>query len=81
VAAINIDEVSFERLRPLLDDALVEGSWIVLGAHDIGDSGNQTTSPATLESVVRWCRAKSVRIDTVGAVGSTVAAIQQRGPP
>ena len=79
VAAINSDGMSFEQLHTQLDDALVEGSWIVLGGHDIGDSGAQTTSPATLEAVVQWCRRESVRIGTVGAIGSTVAGMQQRG--
>jgi hypothetical protein len=78
VAAINSDGMSFERLRPQLDDAFAEGSWIVLGGHEIGDSGPQTTYPATLEAIVQWCRSKGVRIGTVGAIGSTIAAMQQR---
>jgi peptidoglycan-N-acetylglucosamine deacetylase len=79
LAAINSDGKSFEQLRPQLDSGLVEGSWIVLGGHEIGDSGGQTTFPATLEAVVRWCRNEGVRIGTIGAIGSTVAAMQPRG--
>jgi peptidoglycan-N-acetylglucosamine deacetylase len=81
VAAIDIDGIPFERLRAYVEDAAADGSWIVLGGHDIGDSGPQTTSPATVEAVVRWCRDAGVRIGTVGDIGTTVAAMQQSGQP
>jgi hypothetical protein len=81
VAAINSDATSFDRLRPWLDDALLEGSWIVLAGHEIGDSGTQATSSDTVEAVVRWCRSEGVRIDTIGAIGEAVAALQERYEP
>ena len=79
IAAINSDATPIERLRAYLDDALVNGSWVVLGGHDIGDSGRQTTLPGTMEAVVRWCRGEGVRIGTVGSIGDTVSLMQQSG--
>jgi hypothetical protein len=78
VAAINTDAMPIERLRGHLDAALTEGSWVVLGGHEIGGSGHDSTLPATIEAVVRWCRGAGVRLGTVGAVGDTVARMQGR---
>jgi peptidoglycan-N-acetylglucosamine deacetylase len=79
VAAINSDAMPIEQLRGHLDAALTKGSWIVLGGHEIGDSRHDSTMPATIEAVVRWCQSAGARIGTVGAVGDTVARMQRRG--
>lgn len=76
VTALDSDGKSFDGLRQWLDAALVEGSWVVLAGHEIGDSGPQTTFPATIKAVVGWCRTEGVHIATVGAIGETVAAMQ-----
>lgn len=78
IAAIDSDARRFDDLRVWLDEALAEESWLVLAGHEIGDSGRQTTRPATIEAVVRWCRSEGVRIATVGAVGETVATMQTK---
>jgi peptidoglycan-N-acetylglucosamine deacetylase len=77
VAAINSDAKPIDALRRYLDAALIEGSWVVLGGHEIGASGHDSTVPATVEAVVGWCRTEGVRIGTVGAVGDMVARMQQ----
>jgi hypothetical protein len=81
VAAINSDATPIEGLRPYLDAALLEGSWVVLGGHEIDDVGREATMPATLEAVVAWCRSEGVRIGTVGAIGSTVEHMQENAVP
>jgi hypothetical protein len=79
VAAINSDEVSFAQLRGRLEEALADGGWVVLGGHEVGDAGPETTLTSTIEALVSWCRDEGIRIGTVGAVGRDVALMQQSG--
>jgi peptidoglycan/xylan/chitin deacetylase (PgdA/CDA1 family) len=77
VAAVSSDRRSFEALRPLLDDTLARGAWLVLGGHEIGTGDHQVTFPETIEAVVSWCRREGVRIGTIGAIGEAVATMQE----
>jgi peptidoglycan-N-acetylglucosamine deacetylase len=79
VAAINSDAMPTNQLREPFEDARTDGSWIVLGGHEIGGAGRQTTFPETIEAVVRWCRGEGVWIGTVGAIGETVEHMQRGG--
>lgn len=79
VAAINSDEMSFDQLRGRLEDALSDGAWVVLGGHEVGDAGPETTRTSTIEAVVSWCRDEGISIGTVGAIGRDVAVMQQSG--
>jgi peptidoglycan/xylan/chitin deacetylase (PgdA/CDA1 family) len=74
VAAVNCDEHSFSRLQPRLEAALADRAWLVLGGHEIGAcDADETTTTATIASVVHWCRDHDVWVDTVGAVARRVA--------
>jgi peptidoglycan/xylan/chitin deacetylase (PgdA/CDA1 family) len=79
VAAINSDEMSFAQLRGRLDRALADGAWVVLGGHEVGDAGPETTLTSTIEAVVSWCRDEGIRVGTVGAIGREVAVMQRSG--
>lgn len=77
ISAMNSDGLTFEQLRPTLEAALEEGSWLVLGGHEIGHRGNaETTMPATLTATVEWCRSHDVWIDSIGNVAGRVRALQ-----
>lgn len=75
VACISSDGLSFEELRPRLEETLDDGGWLVLGGHEVGDTGDlETTAVETLEAVVEWCRERRIWIDTVGSVGRHIAS-------
>ena len=72
------DGLMFEEVRPALESALDAGAWLVLGGHEIGDHvGAETTLRATLGSVVEWCHANHIWIDTVADVAGRVQVLQQ----
>ena len=78
INARNSDSITFEQLRPVLEETLDEGAWLVLGGHEIGHRGNvETTMPATLATIVEWCRSHDVWIDTIGNVASRIRTLQQ----
>jgi peptidoglycan/xylan/chitin deacetylase (PgdA/CDA1 family) len=75
VACISSDDVSFQALRPKLEETAEGGGWLVLGGHEVGENSDfETTAVGTLEAVVRWCREQAIWIDTVGAIGRRIAS-------
>jgi peptidoglycan-N-acetylglucosamine deacetylase len=73
VACINSDGLSFEAIRPGLEETLDDRGWLVLGGHEVAEtSAFETTAVETLEAVVQWCRERGVWIDTVGAIGRRI---------
>lgn len=84
--ALESDGKTFEELKPLLEKAAAEGSWLVLAGHEIGDGGFQTTLARTVDGLCRFAAdpAKGLWIDTVGTIGRYVAEERGRvreGPP
>jgi len=76
VAGVNSDGLEFARVCMLLEAALADHAWLVLGGHEIGvATGDETTTTDTIASVVRWCRDHDVWIDTVGAVARHLRAV------
>jgi peptidoglycan/xylan/chitin deacetylase (PgdA/CDA1 family) len=81
VSSMNSDGLTFEQLRPILETALDEGSWLVLGGHEVGHLGDaETTMPGTVAAVTDWCRAHDVWIDTIGRVARRVHEVQHLQP-
>jgi peptidoglycan/xylan/chitin deacetylase (PgdA/CDA1 family) len=81
IASISIDDRSFEDLRPALDQALLEGGWLVLTGHDLGAEGRQSVRSEVLEQVLRYLTAPASRvwIAPLGDVAKHVAARQAAG--
>lgn len=52
VSGIDIDGISFEKLKSMLEAAAAQGSWLVLGAHEVGTSGYQV---ARTDTLVAFC--------------------------
>ncbi len=78
VACSCIDGLTFEHLRPLLEETVTQGGWLVLGGHEIGpEAVRETTSIATIEAVVNWCRERSVWIDTIGSIARWIEGARQ----
>jgi hypothetical protein len=69
------DDVSFERLRPLIDQAAAEGRWLILCGHEVGAGGFQITRSETLEAICCYAAdpKNGLWIDTVGRIGKYVS--------
>ncbi len=70
------DNLTFEQLKPLVDQAIQNGLWLVLAGHDIAASNErQTTQVSTLDELCRYVKdpARGVWVDTVANVAGYVA--------
>jgi peptidoglycan/xylan/chitin deacetylase (PgdA/CDA1 family) len=75
VACVCSDGAKPELAYAAFDQAVAEGEWLVLGGHEIAESGQVgTTSVELIETIGRRCRERDVWVDTVGAVGWWIAA-------
>ena len=43
ITGIEMDEMNFDQILPLLEEAKMNGKWLVLAGHEMGKSGVQTT--------------------------------------
>lgn len=54
---IEMDGKDFEKeIKPMVDAAVENGSWLLLAGHEIGESGRQTTRTAMLEKLVAYVK-------------------------
>lgn len=69
------DDMTFEKVKPLIDQAVAEGRWLILCGHEVGDPGFQITSTATLDAICRYATdpANGLWIDTVSRIGRYVS--------
>lgn len=54
VTGIDMDSSDFEEILPLLESAKKNGQWVVLGGHEIGESGFQTTRIAMPRKLMEY---------------------------
>jgi hypothetical protein len=69
------DGAKFDDLKPVIDQAVSDGRWLILCGHEVGDGGFQTTPAKTLEALCRYASdpANGLWIDTVGRIGKYLA--------
>ena len=74
VTGIDMDELDFEQVRQLVDEAIADGRWLVLFGHEVGEPGRQTTFASALEAFCRYAQdpANGLWLDTVAVVGEYV---------
>jgi hypothetical protein len=77
---MELDGLTFEQLRTLVDAAAEKGTWLVLAGHDIGAEGRQTTRVDTLRAFCEYARdpRSGIWVDTVANV--TRYVMEQRTP-
>jgi len=76
-----MDDVEFAALKPVVDEAIAGGRWLVLAGHDIGhEPGPQVTRVSMLRELLTYLRApeRKVLVDTVGRVSTIVWAGRDR---
>jgi peptidoglycan/xylan/chitin deacetylase (PgdA/CDA1 family) len=70
-----MDDVDFSTLRPVVEDAITRGQWLVLAGHDIGEvPGRQVTRVSLLRELLAYARepSRGVWIDTVAHIAEHV---------
>jgi len=71
------DDADFDKMRPLIEQAMKNGQWLVFAGHDIKDSGpRQVTRLKMLEELCRYATdpRNGIWIDTIDKVASHVVA-------
>lgn len=74
VTGIMCDGLEFEKLKELIDNAIVEGHWLILCGHEVGQGGRQTTSADSLKALCAYVRSfdHELWVETVAAVGKYI---------
>ena len=71
-----MDDVEFDALEPVVDDAIARGQWLVLAGHDIGAGpGRQVTRVSMLKALLPYVSdpSRGVWVDTVAHVAGAIA--------
>jgi peptidoglycan/xylan/chitin deacetylase (PgdA/CDA1 family) len=73
---VELDGLTWEQFKALIDQAAQSGSWLVLCGHDVGESGRQTTRIETLRSFCEYAQdpKNGLWVDTVANIGRYVVA-------
>jgi peptidoglycan/xylan/chitin deacetylase (PgdA/CDA1 family) len=73
---IDSDGLTWEQLKALIEEAKKRHCWLVLGGHDIGEGGRQTTRIDTLRAFCEYAQdpKNGVWVDTVVNIGRYVVA-------
>ncbi|UCF35610.1 MAG: polysaccharide deacetylase family protein [Acidobacteriota bacterium] len=71
---MELDGLSFEEARALIDSAMDQGMWLVFAGHDVGESGRQTVLNPTLESICQYVTnpANGIWVDTVAEIATYI---------
>lgn len=78
---VELDGLTFEQLKVLVDDAAEKGFWLVLCGHEIGAGGRQTTRIDTLQAFCEYASdpGSGLWVDTVANIAKYVAQQQTTG--
>jgi peptidoglycan/xylan/chitin deacetylase (PgdA/CDA1 family) len=78
---MEMDGKEFEQILPLLDQARETGGWLVLGGHEIGPEGRQTTRVSLLRRLIPYARdpAHGIWLAPVATAARHVRSFQQKG--
>ena len=76
VACVDSDRTSLEELWARVEQAMEEGSWLVFGSHEVGESKWQSMDAEVLDELCRRLRAieDKLWLGTVAAVGEYVCS-------
>ncbi|MBK8500721.1 MAG: hypothetical protein IPL46_00135 [Saprospiraceae bacterium] len=75
---IEMDGKDFEpNIKPLLEKALEEGTWVLLAGHEIGAEGTQTTRTKMLEQLMAYVKEVHPEI-WLAPVGEIAAYVRQQ---
>ena len=74
LAGRELDGLSFEQAKAIIEDAKNNGYWLIWAGHDVGKLKRQTILSETLEQICIYAKdpANGIWIDTVGNIGRYV---------
>lgn len=74
LTGIDMDEIDFEDILPILEHAKTNHQWVILGGHEMGKSGYQTTRLSMLKQLMKYAAdpANGVWIAPVGKVAEYI---------
>jgi len=76
---MELDGLTFDDVKPIIDQAIADGRWLIFCGHEIGAAGqSQTTLAATVEAICRYAQdpANGLWLDTVANIGKYVRGRQ-----
>ena len=73
---MELDGLTFNEVRSLMDGTAKRGVWLVFAGHDIGGGGQQTVLESTLEAICKYATepVNGIWIDTVQSVAQYIRA-------
>lgn len=73
---VELDGLTWEQLKVLIDEARARHAWLVLAGHDIGPGGKQTTRTDTLRAFCEYAKdpKNGVWVDTIANIAEYVMA-------
>ena len=75
---VEMDGKDFEtEIKPLVDEAVKNGSWLLLAGHEIGEGGRQTTRVKMLEELIAYVKRPESGI-WLGTVGEVAAYVKEQ---
>ena len=79
VPSIKLDNKTYEELRATLESAVVDGAWLILYGHEVGDiEARQTTSREALWRLCAHLRSRpDIWVDSVTSIGRYVGREQK----
>jgi peptidoglycan-N-acetylglucosamine deacetylase len=74
LSCYELDGKDFSDILPLIETARANGSWLILGGHEIGISGAQTTKISTLRQLIAYAQdpANGIWLQPMGVVAGYV---------
>ena len=75
LTGIDMDEQDFGDILPLLQRARQNNHWVILGGHEMGESGHQTTRLAMLRALLEYARdpANGIWLAPMGTVAQYIS--------
>jgi hypothetical protein len=80
LTGIDMDGKDFEDILPILERAKEKNLWVILGGHEIGASGHQTTRLSMLKKLMEYSRdpANGIWLAPVGTVAEYVVTARKK---
>jgi hypothetical protein len=74
LTGIDMDELDFSAILPILERAKANRQWVILGGHEMGESGYQTTRLSMLKQLIEYAAnpANGVWLAPVGEVAEYI---------
>jgi peptidoglycan/xylan/chitin deacetylase (PgdA/CDA1 family) len=79
ILAVEIDGLSYDGMKQLVDRAVSENRWLIFAGHDIGAGGRQTAIVSELEKLCHYLKAsdETIWVDTIANIADYIRSERQ----